>query len=649
MNNSKTSWFTVLQRVGQSLMVPVSVLPAAGLLVALGRVIQQNTEHSQSVVLKTIGEIAFNGGLAIFQQLPVVFAVGVAIGFTGGAGVAALAAVAGYFTLSNVLTVMTTTLALTLKIDTGVFGGILTGLLSAYIYNNYHKTELHPVFGFFSGKRLVPILTTACAILLGLVLAVIWPPIQGQIEHFGMWVMNSSMGPAFYAAGKRALIPLGLHHVYYPSFLYQFGEFTTAAGQVVRGETARYFAGDPTAGRIMASEFPIMLFGLPAAAFAMYLRAIPSKRKAVAGVMMAAALTSIITGITEPIEFAFIFVAPILYIFHVLAAFMSGLLTAQLDVHLGYTFSASLIDWFLGYFNQKNSLWLFAVIGPCVAALYFTVFYVLIGKMDLKTPGRDLDDAGSDTDETSTSSVAATSTESEKATKVLAALGGSQNLTSIDACITRLRLEVKNRDLVNESSLKKLGASGTLKIGQSGVQVVFGVQSDKLKEQIKNIIKNEKTPISSGSAIVSPLKGEIVSLSQVPDQTFSQKMLGDGFAVNPTEGFVVAPCDAEVINLFPTLHAIGLLTSEGAEILIHVGIDTVKMKGDGFKSLVKTGDTVKKGQKLLEFSIDKIKSAGYNTITPVIVTNGDQFQITVSKNNTSVTTTDVVANIQKKG
>lgn len=629
MDHSKksTSWFSILQRVGQSLMVPVSVLPAAGLLVALGRIIQKSTEaEGSSTVVKTIGELAFNGGLAIFQQLPVVFAVGVAIGFTGGAGVAALAAVAGYFTLSNVLTVMTTSLGLALKIDTGVFGGILMGLLSAYIYNRFHKTQLHPVFGFFSGKRLVPILATASAVFLGLLLAATWPPVQAQIEHFGMWVMNSQMGPAFYAAGKRMLIPLGLHHVYYPSFLYQFGEFTTAAGQVVRGETARYFAGDPTAGRIMASEFPIMLFGLPAAAFAMYLRAEASRRKAIGGVMMAAALTSIITGITEPIEFAFIFVAPVLYVFHVVAAFISGLLTAYFDVHLGYTFSASLIDWFLGYFNQKNSFWLFAVIGPLVAAVYFTVFYYAISILKLKTPGRDVEGEMTTSFNNSSTSSDKIVAASEKAAAVLTALGGTSNIKNIDACITRLRLEVNKVSAVNEAQLKSLGAAGVLKVGQNGVQVVFGVESDLLKEQIRSLMHSSGSSVSHQS-LYAPISGNFVSIENVPDEAFAQKILGDGFAISPTEGTVMAPCDAEVVTVFPTGHAIGLLTNEGAEILIHIGIQTVKMKGEGFKAFVKAGDQVKKGQKLIEFSIDKIKQSGYSTISPVIVTNMDQFTI----------------------
>jgi phosphotransferase system glucose/maltose/N-acetylglucosamine-specific IIC component len=391
--STNKSFFSILQKVGQSLMVPVSVLPAAGLLVALARYMQGFATDAAGVVthplLNAVAKVLFTGGLAIFEQLPVVFAVGVAIGFTGGAGVAGLSAVVGYFTLANVLKVVGELRELPLKIDTGVFGGILIGLLSASLYKRYFQTKLHPVFGFFSGKRLVPIVTAASSVFVAVLLAFLWPPVQSAIRNFGVFVMGSSIGPAFYAAGKRLLIPVGLHHVYYPSFLYEFGEFVTKTGEVLRGDATRYFGGDPTAGRFMASEFPIMLFGLPAAALAMTLRARPERRKMVAGVMLSAALTSIITGITEPIEFAFIFVAPILFVFHVLAAFCSGLLTNVFDIHQGYTFSASLIDWAVGYFNQKNSMQLFLIVGPLVACVYFGVFYTAIGWLNLKTPGRD--------------------------------------------------------------------------------------------------------------------------------------------------------------------------------------------------------------------------------------------------------------------
>lgn len=259
-----------------------------------------------------------------------------------------------------------------MAINTGVFGGIIMGLVTANIYNRFHQIQLPAVLGFFSGKRAVPIITAVAAFGVAVLLGFVWPPIQAGIHSFGNSMMSSDLGPAFYAAGKRLLIPVGLHHVYYPPFLFQFGEFMTQAGQVVHGESARYFAGDPSAGRFMASEFPLMLFGLPAAALAMVLAAPKARRKAVGGVMLTAALTSIITGITEPIEFAFIFVAPLLYILHVVLAFGSGLLTSAFDIHLGYTFSASVIDFIIGYFNQKNSMMLFAVVGPIIAATYFT-------------------------------------------------------------------------------------------------------------------------------------------------------------------------------------------------------------------------------------------------------------------------------------
>ncbi|MFI5206112.1 MAG: PTS transporter subunit EIIC, partial [Candidatus Paceibacterales bacterium] len=350
-------------------------------------------------------------------------------------------------------------------------------------------------------------LTVGLTVLVGLVLGWVWPPIQNSISQFGQFVMDSQFGPAFYAAGKRLLIPAGLHHVYYPSFLYQFGDFTTAAGQVVHGDSARYFAGDRTAGIFMASEFPIMLFGLPAAALAMTLRAPKNKRKAVAGIMISAALTSIITGITEPIEFAFIFVAPLLFVFHVGAAFLSGILTKLFNVHLGYTFSASLIDYGLGYFNQQNSSYFWLLIGPVMALTYFGAFYWLIGVFNFKTPGRELD-TESRVDEEKFNL-------SQKPAMVLEALGGSENIVNIDACITRLRLQLKDATKLDEAQLKKLGAVGIFRAGGSSVQAVFGVESEHLKEEIKKHLASTNQNIKS--KIGSPIRGKVVSLSDVPD------------------------------------------------------------------------------------------------------------------------------------
>lgn len=604
MNSKASNLFATLQQVGKSLMTPVSVLPAAGLLVALGRML----DHL------LIGKLMFSGGIAIFEQLPVVFAIGVAIGFTGGAGVAGLASAVGYFTLINVLKVMKEYRVLTLDINTGVFGGIIMGLLAAYLYKRFFQTKLHPVLGFFSGKRFVPIVTAAAAVLVGVVLGYIWPPIQNAINAFGTNIMSSDFGPAFYAAGKRLLIPVGLHHVYYPPFLYEFGTFVTTTGQTLKGETARYFAGDVTAGRFMASEFPLMLFGLPAACVAMYLRAPLARRKAIAGVMITAALTSIITGITEPIEFSFIFVAPILYVFHVCAAFLSGFLTGQFDIHLGYTFSASLIDYVVGAANMKNSIYLWLVVGPIIAALYFTVFYWLIGLMNLKTPGRD-DDETVDSD--------AIGDSSQKAADVLAALGGAENIVELDACITRLRLSVRNAAKVDKDRLKKLGSAGLMASG-TNFQIIFGVESDVLKEEIKTLMAQgaqKKSPKSSGPHLSSPLKGEFVALESVPDPTFAGRVLGDGFAIKPSEGVVYAPADGKIVQLFRTNHAIGLTTHDGLEVLIHIGIDTVKMNGTGFKALVQKGDTIKRGQKLIEFDLELVRKNATSDITPIIITN----------------------------
>jgi glucose-specific phosphotransferase system IIA component len=640
--------FTILQKVGKSLMVPVSVLPAAGLLVAFGRILQDLGMTDQVVtneIVVLVGNLFYSGGLAIFEQLPVVFAIGVAIGFTGGAGVAGLASVVGYYTLENILKVLGEYRELTLQINTGVFGGIIMGLIAAALYNKFYQTQLPKIFGFFAGKRLVPILTAVAAVATGLVMGVIWPPVQGAINEFGTSIMSSELGPAFYAAGKRLLIPVGLHHVYYPPFLYEFGEYINEAGKVLNGESVRYFAGDPKAGKFMAAEFPIMLFGLPAAAFAMYLRAPKSKRVAVGGVMLSAALTSIMTGITEPIEFAFIFVAPLLYVFHVVAAFASGFLTNFFDIHLGYTFSASLIDFGVGYFNQKNSSMLWLVVGPVIGFLYFSTFYILIPMFKFKTPGRE------DEDELSVLTVVS----SNKALDVLIAIGNKKNIKDLDACITRLRLTVHEPAKVDQTKLKSLGAAGIMNTGNN-FQIIFGTESEHLKEQILAIdesapniaqakIKNEKTSMVQSkdktTILKSPLVGEIINLVDVPDPTFSGKLLGDGIAIKPTEGTLYAPVDGEIVQIFHTNHALGIKTVNGSEILIHIGIDTVKMKGEGFTAFIKTGDFVKEGDKLIEFDLDLINKDAKSDITPMVITNMETIgNIKIETNKKHVTPND---------
>lgn len=624
------NFFSSFQKMGQALMTPVSVLPAAGLLVALGRLLQ--SQHTVPLLV-SVGDICYSGGLAIFQQLPVLFAIGVAIAFSSGAAISGLAAVAGYFTLINVLKTITETRELALAIDTGVFGGIMIGLISASIYNKFHQTQLPQFLGFFSGKRLVPILTAGAALALGLILAFVWPPIQQGINHFGVWVMGTSMGPAVYASTKRLLIPVGLHHVFYPPFLYQFGEFTTATGQIVHGEATRYYAGDPTAGLFMASEYAMMMFGLPAASLAMYLRAKTTKRKAIGGVMIAASLTAIITGISEPIEFAFIFVAPILFVAHVLLTFGSGLLSSALDIHLGYTFSASMIDLFLGMFNQKNVSLLFLIVGPLTAAAYFMTFYFGIPFFNLKTPGREDEDTNSEQ----------FGSRSEKAQAVLAALGGAENIKHLDACITRLRLTVNDHNKVNPTRLKEIGATGSVHAGGGNFQVVFGTESDLLKEEMKKMMS-----LPDDSILLSPMKGNLISLEQVPDEMFSRKMMGEGVAFDVTEGKVFSPCDGTVAMIFKTNHAVAIEATNGAEVLIHVGIDTVKMNGEGFKGFVKAGDIVKRGQLLIEFDLEKVKKEAKSHLTPFVITNSaDLKEVRILKTNQKINTLESLIQISK--
>jgi glucose-specific phosphotransferase system IIA component len=631
--STPTLWnrtFAYLQRLGQALMLPVSVLPAAGLMVALGRIFSSLYKDETSLG-NHLGSVLYSAGLSVFEQLALIFAVGVALGFTGGAGVSGLAAVTGFFAFTQVLKAFGDILHLESAINTGVLGGICVGALVSYLYNRFHSVKLTPVLGFFSGKRLIPIVSVFASVALALIFVVIWPPIQNGIHNFGETVMGSEFGPSIYASIKRLLIPVGLHHVFYPSFLYEFGEYTTAAGKVLHGEATRYYAGDTSAGKFMASEFPMMIFGLPAAALAMTLRARPERRKMIAGIMLSAALTSIITGITEPIEFAFTFVAPLLYIFHACLAFISGLLTTYLDIHLGYTFSASLIDLGLGYFNQKNISLLFLVVGPIMAVLYFGVFYWAIGFFNFKTPGREDDDMTVDETEVMTPKNGSSALQ-DKAGKILTLIGGPANIISLDACITRLRLQVADSNKVDQAGLKRLGAAGIMNAGGGNVQVVFGVESDLIKTEIAAIIKNGGVVKSSGATasgsgtqtISMPIKGKMVNASEIPDETFSGEIMGSTIGILPSEGAVYAPFDGEVTTLFHTNHALGLTSKDGVELLVHVGIDTVKMGGKGFKAFVKTGDKITKGQKLIEFDIAMIQAQAKSIISPIVVTNADQ-------------------------
>ncbi len=636
--------FQVLQQIGRALMTPVAVLPAAGLLLRLG-----NQDLLNMPVIKSAGGV-------IFENLPLVFAVGVAIGLAGGEGVAGLAAVIGYLILTKTLDNMGESFQLALPyegathfIDMGVFGGIIIGLVAALLYRRFFNIKLHPVLGFFAGKRFVPIITAVAALILGVVFAYVWPPIQQGIDAASNWVMASASGPFFFGFIQRLLIPFGLHHIFQTPFYFTMGSFMDpTTGQVVHGEMARYFAGDPTAGRFMVGLFPYMIFGLPAAALAMIHEARTDRRKAISGLLISAALTSMLTGITEPIEFVFLFLAPPLFLVHALLAGFSFTVMDLLQVKHGYTFSGGGIDYVLNY-GLSNNGWMVIPFGLLLGVLYYFLFRFAIRKWNLKTPGRETD---SELEELETH--AQTVSVGSKAANILKAFGGKDNLTALDACITRLRITVKDPGLVKIGELKNLGASGVLEVGEN-FQAIFGTQSDSLKEEMKEIIRtgdtgeietsgasilpepqkaeavSPKLSLDKALSIYAPLTGEIIDLAEVPDPVFAEKMMGDGFGIKPSDGQVLSPVKGTVHNTFPTKHALGLVSEDGLEILIHVGLDTVNLKGQGFEMLVTEGDLVDVGTPLLKVDLPYVEANAKSSITPIVFTNLDGRTLDVKK------------------
>ena len=474
--------FGSLQQVGKALMLPVSVLPVAGILLGVGAA-------KFSVLPATLSSVMEQAGGAVFGNMALLFAIGVALGFTKNDGVAGLAAAVGYFILTKTVTVVAPLLAgldpaavdFAAQADkvsnVGVLGGVIAGGIAAYMFNRFYRIQLPEYLGFFAGKRFVPLSTGIVAIAAGVVLAFVWPPIGGAIKAFSHWAayQNPAMAFGIYGIVERSLIPFGLHHIWNAPFFFEVGEYTNAAGQVFHGEIARYIAGDPTAGNL-AGGYMFKMYGLPAAAIAMWHTAKPENRAKIGGIMVSAALTSFLTGITEPIEFAFLFVAPVLYAIHALLAGSAFVVMILLGMKHGTTFSHGLIDYMV-LFSQSSKGLMFPVIGLIYAAIYYTVFRVALVALDLKTPGRE--------DESSEES---TLTGSDLAGELVQAFGGKDNITNLDACITRLRVSVKEIAKVDQSKLKSLGAAGVVVAG-SGVQAIFGTKSDNLKTDMDHWIK----------------------------------------------------------------------------------------------------------------------------------------------------------------
>ncbi|WP_284036807.1 glucose-specific PTS transporter subunit IIBC [Neobacillus sp. 114] len=657
--------FGVLQKVGKALMLPVALLPAAGILLALGAALVNPALLDLAPFLdnegvRMVANVMKNAGDIVFGNLPLLFAVGVAVGLAGGEGTAGLAAIIGYLimnvTMGTVLGIDTKDINGTSYVSvlgiptlqTGVFGGIIVGIIASALYNKFYEIELPSYLGFFAGKRFVPIITAGTAIVLGLIMLVIWPPIQHGLNSFSTNMVDANRTLAAFIFGviERSLIPFGLHHIFYSPFWYEFGSYTTKAGQVVHGDQRIFMAQisdhvkNLTAGTFMTGKFPFMMFGLPAAALAIYHEARSEKKVMVGGLMASAALTSFLTGITEPIEFSFLFVAPVLFGIHAIFAGLSFMVMHLLDVKIGMTFSGGLIDYILfGLINPQTHAWLVIPVGLVFAVIYYFGFRFAIRKFNLKTPGRELEEEENQAPTGKAGS-------GDLAGNILDAMGGKQNIAHLDACITRLRVSVNDIKQVDKNELKKLGAAGVLEVGNN-IQAIFGPRSETIKGQMKDIMEGKRPRTTAVVApekgveqqieeinpealqsehkgedvFVSPIKGEIKPITEVPDQVFAGKMMGDGFAIVPEEGMVVSPVDGKIVNLFPTKHALGILSDNGREILVHVGIDTVNLKGEGFETLVSENDRVTKGQPLLKFDISYIKEHAKSTITPIVFTN----------------------------
>ncbi|WP_347548238.1 N-acetylglucosamine-specific PTS transporter subunit IIBC [Pseudalkalibacillus hwajinpoensis] len=603
-----------LQRIGKSLMLPIAVLPAAALLLRLG---QDD--------LLGIPFVAAAGG-AIFDNLALIFAIGVAIGFSkDGNGAAGLAGAIGYLVLTQ------GTQAINENINMAILGGILSGIVAGLLYNRFHDIKLPTWLGFFGGRRFVPIVTATAMVILAGLFGFVWPPIQEGINAVGEWIIGAgALGVGVFGFLNRLLIPFGLHHVLNSLVWFVFGDYNGATGDL-----NRFFEGDPTAGIFMAGFFPIMMFGLPAACFAMIAAAKKSRRAEISGMLIGIAFASFLTGITEPIEFAFMFLSPLLYGIHALLTASSMVLAYVLDIHHGFGFSAGAIDFFLNYgLAQKPGLLL--GIGILYGIIYFVIFYFLIKKLNLKTPGREDEDM-----EAQSSTPAEGDKYTVMAGHFVRSIGGLDNISSIENCTTRLRLQMNDMSKVDESELKKHGARGVVKVNNRNLQIIVGTDVEFVADAMRGIDPEAPAAAEGKPSIthslaetdfIMPVQGKIIPLHDVPDGVFSKGMMGDGFAILPEDGNFSSPVDGEIVSVFPTKHAIGIKSTQGFEILIHVGIDTVNLKGEGFKTFVKEGDTVTRGQKLMEVDIDHVRRSVPSLATPIIFTNLQTLKLKKSGN-----------------
>ena len=688
----KDKIFGVLQRVGRSFMLPIALLPVAGLLLGIGSSFTNETMLAayglNSVIhpgtlIYTILDVMSQTGSAVFNNLALLFAMGVAIGMARKEKeVAALSGAVAYIIMNTAIQAMinaaggveampansTTTMLGITTLQMGVFGGIVVGLGVAALHNKFYKIELPQVLAFFGGTRFVPIVSSIVYLVVGIAMFYIWPVVQSGIAALGALVLASGYAGTFiYGLLERALIPFGLHHVFYmPFWQTAVGGTAIIDGVTVTGAQNIFFAElasksttvfSVSATRFMAGKFPFMMFGLPGAALAMYQCAKPEKKKAAGGLLLSAALTAFLTGITEPLEFTFIFVALPMYAVHCVLAGLSFMLMHILNVGVGMTFSGGLIDLVLFGAMQGNAkthwIWV-VVVGAVYFVLYYLIFRFMISKFDYKTPGRD--DAEevklytrADVNARSAASGSnAPAGDDPVSALIVEGLGGTDNLSDVDCCATRLRCTVKDAALVRQDVLKASGASGVICKG-NGVQVVYGPKVAVIKAKLEDYLETApKTPAAPAApapaaapaapaaaakdtVLAACLTGTVVPLAEVKDEAFASGALGDGIAIEPAVGELVAPADGEISSTFDTHHAVGMTTVDGAELLMHIGIDTVKLGGKHFTYLVNEGDKVRKGQPLIRFDIEAIKAEGYPVTTPLIVCNTDEYAAVTPK------------------
>lgn len=644
-----------LQKVGRALMVPVATLPAAAILMGVGYWIDPDSWGAGNA----LAALLIKSGSAIIDNMSVLFAIGVAYGMSKDKdGAAALTGFVGFLVVTTLCS--PAAVAMIQKIPVAqvpaAFGkinnqfvGILVGILSAEVYNRFSHVELPKALSFFSGRRLVPILVSFLMIVVAFILMYIWPVIFNGLVSFGEYIQKmGSVGAGIYAFFNRLLIPVGLHHALNSVFWFDVAGINDIPKFLGGAQSIANGTGIPgITGRYQAGFFPIMMFGLPGAALAIYHCARPNNRAKVGGIMLAAAFAAFFTGITEPLEFSFMFVAPVLYVIHAVLTGISVFIAASMHWIAGFGFSAGLVDMVL---SSRNPLavhwWMLIPQGLVFFVIYYVVFRFTIQKFNLMTPGRELA-AGDETDGYDVNVDHSGSGESQTeslARRYIAAVGGSDNLTNIDACITRLRLNVKDSAQVNEGMAKRLGASGVIRLNKQSVQVIVGTQAENIASAMKTVLSKGPVAATSVAAstvakpqavfnsetsvvatLVAPVSGEVVALAAVPDEAFASKAVGDGLAIKPTGKTVVAPIAGTVVKIFSTNHAFCLEAANGVEIVVHMGLDTVALKGKGFTRLVEEGATVSAGQPVLEMDLDYLNAHARSMISPVVVSNSDDF------------------------